>query len=184
MGTRLLILGFVLVGLAWAAPLATRWASLMNEPRPVTIGESAPDMEVVDVRSGEPVELRAYRGRVVLLNLFATWCGPCRDDLASIQKLHGEFGDDGLSVVAVSLDEKSAEADLSALMGDLGLTFDVFYPRGEGAAQRYKTEELPQTYVIDRRGKIVRQMSGPVQWASAFYRTLIADLLKVSGPST
>ena len=184
MGTRLPILGLVLVGLAWAAPLATRWASLMNEPQPVMIGEPAPDIEVVDVRTGEPVELRAYRGRVVLLNLFATWCRPCRDELPSIQKLHGEFGDDGLSVVAVSLDAQGDEADVAAFIGELGLTFDVFHDPSERAAQLFKGDELPRTYVIDRRGKVVRQVSGPVQWASAFYRRLISDLLKVAGPAT
>jgi peroxiredoxin len=156
----------------------------MTEPQPATVGASAPDIEVVDVRTGKQVELRAYRGRVVLLNLFATWCGACRDELPAIQKLHGEFGDDGLSVVAVSLDEQGAEADVAAFIGELGLTFDVFHEAGEGAARLFRGDELPRTYVIDRRGKIVRQVSGPAQWASALYRTLIADLLEASGPAT
>jgi peroxiredoxin len=126
--------------------------------------------------AGAPVELAALRGRVVLLNFWATWCPPCVEEMPSLERLHQALGPEGLMVVGVAVDE--SDADVRSFVARSGVTFPILRdPGATVAAGTYRTTGYPETFVLDREGRIVRQLIGPAEWdtdeARAYFRGLL-----------
>jgi cytochrome c biogenesis protein CcmG/thiol:disulfide interchange protein DsbE len=160
---------------------ATRF--LGEELFPVTVGSEAPDFRAKTLTT-PPREktIRDYNGDVVLLNIWATWCGPCRVEMPSMQKLHEEFAQRGLKVVAVSIDNPGTEAEIRRFAKEYGLTFEILHD-GRGAIQRlYQTTGVPETLVLGRDGVIRKKVIGAAEWDSPANRTLIAQLLAEPAP--
>jgi peroxiredoxin len=154
--------------------------ALSPELRPVRPGSEAPSFEAVDVATGARVSLSDYEGDIVLLNLWATWCPPCEREMPSMQRLHEQLGPSGLKVVAVSVDASESE-DVLAWAQERGLTFDVLHHR-EGRLERlYQTTGLPESFVIDRDGVIVKKEIGARQWDSQSQVAFFARLLEQEG---
>ncbi len=158
---------------------------LGDELFPVTIGSAAPEFSAeVVTDAGIPGATRTladYRGEVVLLNIWATWCGPCREEMPSLQKLHERFGAEGLHVVAVSVDDPSASGAIREFAQQYGLTFELLHDRSGAIQRQYHTTGVPETLVIGRDGRILRKQIGATDWNSAANRALIAQLLGVPG---
>ena len=125
---------------------------------------------------GTPSGLAEYRGKVILLNVWATWCGPCRTEMPSMERLHQHFQDQDFRIVAVSVDQ-GGPAGVGQFAKDLGLTFDILHdPQGE--IQRiYRTTGVPESWVIDRSGTIVKKVVGATEWDSPTNTALIQALL-------
>ena len=129
--------------------------------------------------SGAVRTLDDYDGQVVLLNVWATWCLPCREEMPSIQALHERYAKDGLKVVAVSVDDPGAEEAIHDFAREYGLTFEILH-EPTGAIQRaYQTTGVPETFVIGRDGIIQRKENGHRDWNSSANRALVARLLGV-----
>ena len=173
--TVVLVAVAVLAGGLWAA---THF--LGDELFPVTVGSDAPGFSAVTLdREPHVKTLTDYRGKVLLLNIWATWCGPCRTEMPSIEALHREFGPRGLAVVAVSIDEAGQEAAIRDFVREYGLTFEVLHD-ATGAIQRiYQTTGVPETLVIGTDGVIRKKVIGATEWNSEGNRALIAQLLGV-----
>lgn len=144
----------------------------------VGVGSRAPDFAAVTL---DPVPRRKtlahYAGDVVLLNLWATWCAPCRVEMPSIQNLHDAYASRGLKVVAVSVDAGGTEQQIRAFTDSLGLTFEILHD-STGAIQRlYRTTGVPETVVIGRDGVIRKRVRGAVHWDSPANRALVEQLL-------
>lgn len=124
------------------------------------IGEIAPDFELVRLDGGT-FSLRAQRGRVVLVNFWATWCEPCRDEMPDLQQLWEAYRNDGLLVVGVSLD-----AGDRSLIEEFHQTFPVEYPlllHGRAVAAQYGADHfVPSTFVIGRDGRILDRNVGAI----------------------
>ena len=168
-----------------AAGLFAAVRLLGHELFPVTVGTEAPDFQARPLAADDPDTLRTitdYRGRVVLLNIWATWCVPCRTEMPSIQALHESFGDDGLHVVAISVDQPSSEQAIRDFAGEYGLTFELLHDDTGDIQQAYQTTGIPETYVIGPDGVIRRKHIGPADWNSAANRALVAQLLGVPVP--
>jgi len=136
---------------------------LQEDVARVAVGTDAPDFEAVDLATGEVVSLAEYEGDVMLLNLWATWCAPCRTEMPSMERLHKELGPLGLRVVAVSVDAAGPE-DVETFVNELGLTFDILHDQSQRIERRYQTTGLPESFVINRKGEIVHWEIGPVEW--------------------
>lgn len=136
---------------------------LQEDVSRVTVGADAPDFEAIDLATGNAVSLAEYKGDVILLNLWATWCAPCRTEMPSMERLHEELGPLGLRIVAVSVDAVGPE-DVMAFVNELGLTFDILHDQSQAIERRYQTSGLPETFVINREGEIVHWEIGPVEW--------------------
>jgi cytochrome c biogenesis protein CcmG/thiol:disulfide interchange protein DsbE len=136
--------------------------------KPSSIGKPAPDFTIQD---GEhSISLAQYRGRIVVLNFWATWCPPCIEEMPSLVQMQKKFKNSGVTVLAVSVDEdpdayhkflKDHGIDLLTVRDpapktDLGVTAPV--------ASRYGTFKFPETYIIDRRGVIQRKFIGAIDW--------------------
>jgi thiol-disulfide isomerase/thioredoxin len=132
----------------------------------------------VDVVSDRPVSLDTYRGRVVLLNIWATWCVPCRMEMPSMERLHRRFADTDLRVVAVSVDR----GDLSQVrqfVHDMNLTFDVLHDRSGDIQRTYQTIGVPESFLIDRDGLVVKKVVGATEWDTPATVALVRRLLDV-----
>ena len=122
----------------------------------------APDFSVVDL-TGKPVRLSALRGRVVLVNVWATWCPPCRDEMPSMERLYRELRGPDFELLAVSEDDGPIEG-VRTFARDLGVTFPILYDPERQVGTRYGVWGYPETFVIDRTGRIVERVIGPRTW--------------------
>ena len=155
---------------------------LRDELFPVSIGSRAPDFAAVTLDEAARTKTIAdYRGQVVLLNVWATWCGPCREEMPSIEALHQRYGPRGLKVVAVSIDDAGAEDAIRDFAREFGLTFELLHDASGDIQRIYQTTGVPETFVIGRDGVILRKQIGMTDWSSPASRAVIAGLLGVPG---
>jgi peroxiredoxin len=127
-------------------------------------GAEAPGFRLPSL-AGEEVDLGSYRGKVVVLNFWATWCPPCVAEMPSLQRLDAALGPEGLAVVTVSTDED--EDALREFVTRYGLSLPVLLdPGGRVASSAYRTTGFPETFVLDRAGVLLQHTIGPAEWDS------------------
>jgi thiol-disulfide isomerase/thioredoxin len=186
-GQWAVVLG-VVAALALGVWAATR--ALGDELFPVAVGSRAPDFRAAVVQAtvppragGDPAarSLADYKGQVVLVNIWATWCGPCRDEIPSLQALYRDYAPRGFRVLAVSVDEGAGSAPkVRDFMRGFGVTFDVLHDP-EGLIQKtYQTTGVPENFVIGADG-VVRKKAYAQDWNGPENRALIARLLDEAG---
>lgn len=140
------------------------------------IGRPAPEFALTD-QAGNTHRLSDYRGKVVLLNFWATWCVPCRTEMPSMERAYRALKDRGFAVVAVSLDT-GPRSTVEAFVKELGLTFPVLLdPRGT-SVQAYRLPGVPASFLIDRRGRLAARELGPRDWNAGLARAQLEALLK------
>lgn len=151
---------------------------LGNELSTVGVGDEAPDFSAVTVDSVPGVKTLAdYRGAVVMINIWATWCKPCRLEMPTIEQLHRTYAAKGLKILAVSVDDPGAEAQIRDFVKQYGLTFQILYdPKGE-ISETYHTAGYPETIIIGRDGVIRKKLMGATDWNSPENRGLVERLL-------
>jgi peroxiredoxin len=136
-----------------------------NKGYALKAGSEAPGFRLPSLAGGE-VDLASQRGKVVVLNFWATWCPPCVAEMPSLERLHRSLSPEGLSVVTVSTDED--EAELRRFVAEHALTLPVLKdPGGRLAAEKYRTTGYPETFVLDRNGRVLQHVVGPTEWDSA-----------------
>jgi cytochrome c biogenesis protein CcmG/thiol:disulfide interchange protein DsbE len=140
----------------------------------------APDFAVPDL-AGQAVRLSAFRGRVVLLNLWTTWCPPCREEMPSMERLYRRLRDRGFVLLAVSQDE-GGTAVVEPFVHELGLTFPVLVDSEQQVGHRYGVWGYPESFLIDREGRIAERVIGPRDWASPDQIAAVERLLDASTP--
>lgn len=143
-----------------------------KDPGP-QVDAPAPDFTLPDLE-GKLHNLADLRGRVVVLNFWATWCPPCIDEMPSLQRLHRALADQGIAVVAVSVDERFS--DIGAFVRKFQLTFTVLHDDGKKVSRKYQTFKYPETYILDREGRLKSKVVGPRDWATP---TVIRDLVEL-----
>ena len=164
-----------------AGVLAAGVHFLGDELFPVSVGSKAPPIEGITLDGKKtPKTLADYSGKVVLLNVWATWCEPCRVEMPSIEKLHKEFGTQGLAVVAISVDDPGAEQRILDFVKEYGLTFEVLHDPRQITTRHYQITGYPETFIIARDGTIRRKMIGPDVWSSRANQALVRELLGLS----
>ncbi len=143
-----------------------------------TIGSPAPPFRLMDLQ-GKSVALSDFRGQVVLLNFWATWCGPCRVEMPAMEALYQAMHDQGLEILAVSVDQQGM-AVTKPFQESMGLTFPILHDSDYQVGLEYGARTLPMTYAIDRKGIIRHRIFGARDWNSSEARTGIAQLLQES----
>jgi thiol-disulfide isomerase/thioredoxin len=129
---------------------------------------------------GRTARLSDLKGRVVLLNFWATWCPPCRAEMPAMDRLYRDLEPKGFTILAV--DYKEPVDAVRTYITELGLSFPILLDTaGDVGDSLYPTTALPTTYVIDRRGQVVARKIGFVQWDGAPARALIETLLAQPG---
>ncbi len=170
--------GLLLVG-------ALAGATLWGRPDPAT--DAAPVFDVIrgalgpaaeftlSGPEGRAVSLREFRGRVVLLNFWATWCVPCREEIPAMQALARDLGPRGLVVLAVNYEEDPET--VQAFVRDTGLTLPVLLDRDGAVARRYRVAGLPTSVFVDRRGAVAGSVIGFRDWGAPPAQAYVRGLL-------
>ncbi len=139
------------------------------------IGATSPPFTLVDLE-GRQVSLSDFRGKVVLLNFWATWCGPCRVEMPSMEALYKELRRDGFEILAVSVDAQGS-AVTRPFQEAMGLTFPILHDPDYEVGGAYGARTLPISYVIDRNGIIQHRVVGARDWHSPKAKEFIQSLL-------
>ena len=147
--------------LAWCALAAAGCSGEAGVAR-VDIGAPAPAYAAASL-AGDSVSLAALRGKVVLLNVWATWCHPCRDEIPELQALHERYGARGLELVGVSVDAESADEAIRAFTRDFRMTYPVWRDPAERVSAQFHVVGVPATFLIDREGVLRWRKTGPIQ---------------------
>ncbi len=159
--------------LAFAAGLVW-WFGQPRVAPPIEPGRSAPTFALPDL-DGEAHALADLRGKVVLVNFWATWCKPCEDEMPAMERLYQQLRARGFELWAVSVDEEVEP--VAAFRDRLGLTFPILHDPAKDVAQTYQSARFPETFLIDRDGTLVERYIGPREWDARAYVARIERLL-------
>lgn len=143
---------------------------------PLREGNPAPDFTFPDL-DGRQVSLSDFRGKVVLVNIWATWCPPCRDEMPSMQKLYERFKGEDFEILAVSIDAEGREA-VAPFMQQMNLTFPALLDPEEKIRSLYVITGVPESFIIDRNGILVQRVIGPRDWATPKVFSFFENLLQ------
>jgi thiol-disulfide isomerase/thioredoxin len=177
-GARVLLAA---VSLGWGLVLAPGEGAWASDPLFQAMGVRHPGKEArapdfkLPTPEGATLALEQFRGKVVFLNFWATWCPPCRVEMPAMERLHKEFKDQGLAMLAVDVKESSNE--VARFMKQFRLSFPAVLDADGDVTIRYRVSGLPTTYLIDRSGRVVGAAVGPRNWASPEAMALIRSLL-------
>ncbi len=155
---------------------------MKDELFPVTIGSTAPDFRAKVLGENRYKSLADYKGQVVLLNVWATWCPPCQAEMPSLQRLYQAYGGKGLKLVAVSIDDYVTEDSIRAFAKNFGITFEILHDSTHAIERIYQTTGYPESFVIGPEGTIRKKWIGPDDWSSQGNRALVAQLLGLQPP--
>ncbi|MDX1673757.1 MAG: TlpA disulfide reductase family protein [Longimicrobiales bacterium] len=138
--------------------------------------ETAPELEVATL-DGDSVALSDLRGEVVLLNVWATWCVPCRQEVPELQELHETHADEGLRVVGVTVDHRGAGDEIRQFMDRYGMTYDVWWDPDGTAIDVFGAVGVPLTVLIDREGQIAWRHLGAFRADDPALRQAVEETL-------
>ncbi len=160
-------------GMVLGVALALIWVGDSDVPAPIGRGAPAPDFQLDRLDGEDPIALSDFRGRVVLVNFWATWCKPCEDEMPSMERLYRALHPSGFELVAVSVDEDPSE--VAAFRDRLAITFPIALDPGQEVSRLYQTTGFPESLLVDRDGTVVERYVGPRDWA--IYRPRVESLL-------
>ena len=162
-------------------PEAAAEPQAQAEPAPplkrgvLKVGDTAPNFQLWDL-NGSMVTLSEYRGSVVLLNFWATWCGPCRIEMPAMEALYREFDRKDFEILAISTDAQGV-AVTRPFRNQLDLTFPILHDTDYRVGLAYGARSLPMTFLVDRRGVITHRIFGARDWESPEAKQLITMVL-------
>jgi len=164
----------IVAGLGLGAAALVRFGPKLEG---VEVGKRAPDYRTVRLGTQDSVSVQQEaKGQVTLVNIWATWCIPCRAEMPAMEKLYRELGPKGLRILAVSIDDGDAK-DVRSFVDELGLTFEILHDASGDIQRIYQTTGVPESFLLDRNGVIVKKVIGEHPWASPSNQRIIADLL-------
>ena len=179
-GSRLVVTlaAIVVLGLAFGVV----WMQ-SSKYEPLTVGKTAPDFSLPALDETKTVRLSDFRGKVVFLNFWATWCKPCKEEMPSMEVLYKNFEKDGFVVLAISIDRVTTKKDIPPFVKSLGLSFPILVDSWGQTDKRYKLMGVPETYIIDQQGVLREKVIGPRDWTRLDNLQVITGLLKTGAGS-
>lgn len=165
--------------LALLGALGTGAYVMREELFPIDVGSRAPTFQARTVDGSNRVRtLENYKGKVVVLNIWATWCKPCIVEMPSFERLHRQVADTNLVVVAISIDDLVGADSVYQFARGLGVTFDILLDSTHAIDRDFQVTGYPETFVIARDGIIRKKWIGPADWSSPANIALVRDLLR------
>jgi cytochrome c-type biogenesis protein len=143
------------------------------------IGDPAPRYAATSL-AGDSVSTEALEGKVVLLNVWATWCAPCRQEIPFLQSLYEKHRGDGLEIIGVSVDARGDEETIHGFVKDFGMTYPIWRDPDERVQSLYLALGVPASYIIDRRGILRWRRLGVVRESDTTFTRALADALSAA----
>jgi cytochrome c biogenesis protein CcmG, thiol:disulfide interchange protein DsbE len=166
----------LIAGAAWLTLSATTDETLATEGPAPQAGFVAPDF-TLSTATGETYTLSDLKGQAVLVNMWATWCPPCRAEMPAMENMYQEYKDQGFMVLAVNNTFQDNPFEIAAFTAEYGLTFPILLDETGDTARAYQVRSLPSSYFINRQGVITEVViGGPM--SEALLRTRIEEALK------
>jgi len=144
---------------------------------PLTVGMAAPDFTLPDL-AGKNQRLSDYRGKVVFLNFWATWCKPCKEEMPAMQALWDLLKQDDFVMLAISMDRVTTKNAIPPFIESMKLTFPILTDSWGQTDSRYKLMGVPETYIIDQNGVLQEKIIGPRDWNRPESVETIVQLLR------
>jgi peroxiredoxin len=157
---RGLILVVVILVVGFAVYIATNLPTTTS----VVVGEVAPDFQLEDT-AGNQVSLAALRGKVVLVNFWATWCPPCREEMPAMERLHEVMAGDDFVMLAINT-EKQGRTVVPEFLNKTPYTFTILFDDKEVVQQQYGVYKFPESFIIRKDGTVDQKIVGPLDWSS------------------
>lgn len=182
---RVSLIPYALAALVAGLVVLFAWVN-RDRLRPVSPGRPAPNFSAYDT-SGTLVTMEDFRGKVLLINIWATWCTGCLEEMPSMQRLYEELHDGDFEILAVSIDAPMGEqdrfgevgGDFRAFSESLGLTFPIFHDPTGRIGEIYQITGVPESFVVNREGVIFRKIFGSTAWDAPpnvqFIRRLLSN---------
>lgn len=149
-------------------------------PARVEVGVEAPTYAARTLQ-GDSVSLALLRGKPVLLNVWATWCLPCKEEIPYLQALHEKHSAQGLQIIGVSIDHSGEEAKISEFARDFRMTYPIWRDPDERVNSRFLAIGVPSTYLIDRNGVLRWKHLGTLRPSSAGFQAALDEVLGETG---
>ncbi|MDT8369405.1 MAG: TlpA disulfide reductase family protein [Longimicrobiales bacterium] len=151
-----------------------------SNARPPRVGDPLPEF-TAPMLDGDVVGLSAYRGSPVLVNLWATWCPPCRAEMPFLEEIGREYGPDGLRIVGISTDHAGAVAQIRSVLEERGVTYDILLDTESRSTDLFGAFGLPATFLADAEGTITWTRLGPVMENDAAFEAALAAVTGRAG---
>lgn len=182
--TRLVILLGIIFSTALGITLFLRYPSAESRSYAINLGvqeytvpSEARDFTLTDINN-ERISLKNYRGKIVMLNFWATWCTPCRQEMPSMEKLYRQFKDRGFVVVSVASGDDSKS--VNAFIKEYNITFPALLDSNLEVTDHYKVWALPTTYFINPKGEIIGRVHGSRDWSTKEATQYITSIVQTS----
>lgn len=146
-------------------------------PAVVEVGRPAPVYSAVTL-SGAPISTSSLAGRVVLLNVWATWCAPCRDEIPYLQKLHMEHEKDGLSIIGISVDALGEDQKIADFTREFAMTYPIWRDPNERILTQFMAIGVPASYLIDRQGVLQWKRVGIIRESNSEFAGALETALR------
>ena len=137
----------------------------------------APELEIIDLATNQKVDVQRYKGKVLFVNFWASWCPPCKEEMPSMQALLNELADDARFAMITIL-YRDDPKDAVGYMKASGYAFPVFVDADGLSARKYGVTGVPETFLIDKKGISRKHVIGPADWSSPEAKTFINALLR------
>ncbi|HZR45283.1 MAG TPA: redoxin domain-containing protein [Candidatus Manganitrophaceae bacterium] len=146
----------------------------------VEVGQLAPDFRIKNLKGGL-TSLSQHRGKVVLINFWATWCEPCRAEMPSMEELYSNYSRNDFEILAVSIDT-TGEPPVHLFIEDFGFTFPVLMDEEFTVNDHYQVRVVPTSILVDRKGVIARRLLGAKDWTEPDARLMVDKLVRGNDP--
>lgn len=172
---------------AWTLAVASAFAVAgcdtgRGAPAPVAIGAPAPEYRATTLE-GDSVTLAGLRGKVVLLNVWATWCHPCRDEVPFLQDVHERYATRGLELVGVSVDAAGEEATIRDFARRYGMSYPIWRDPGERVSSTFLIIGVPASFLVARDGTLLWRKTGPVSESDTVFTRMLEQALAAPAPA-
>lgn len=147
---------------AFLVLLSSGACTLPDSSSRVEVGAPVPAYRAVGL-DGDSVSLDQHRGKVVLFNIWATWCHPCRDEIPELRALQAKYGSRGLELIGVSVDADGSDDVIQSFMRDFEMEYPVWRDPGERVSTQFLVVGVPATFLIDREGILRWRKTGPIR---------------------
>ena len=174
-GMKKATLGVIIAVLAAIAFLFLYGQNSAQRVKIIREGDRAPEFRLLSL-NGTPISLSAYRGKVVMVHFWATWCPPCIEELPTLERLYSNYFGKDLEILAVSVDEGGAGA-VGQFMQKNRFALPVLLNSDQSVARQYGTFKFPETYLIDRDGIVRKKVIGAADWTSPAAQEIIQAMV-------